>query len=80
MLSDCPYCGRPAELAIEKEMSDTSKIHKIRCSYLNCVAIEKSLSGWSPTYNDDLNHMTSDWNTLVIALTKNILQRKADNE
>lgn len=44
-LINCPYCGQKAELFIGKEMSDTSKIHKIRCSYLNCLTIEKTLSG-----------------------------------
>lgn len=44
-LINCPYCGQKAELFIGKEMSDTSKIHKIRCSYLNCLTIEKALSG-----------------------------------
>ena len=41
-LMNCPYCGRKAELFIGKEMSDTSKIHKVRCSYLNCLTIEKA--------------------------------------
>ena len=49
-LMNCPYCERKAELFIGKEMSDTSKIHKVRCSYLNCLTIEKAMSSWSLNY------------------------------
>ena len=67
-LENCPYCGRPAEVFIGPTMSDTSKIHKIRCSYMNCLSIEKSLSGWSPDYKNELNELKEDWNVSVKAI------------
>ena len=69
-LINCPYCGQKAELFIGKEMSDTSKIHKIRCSYLNCLTIEKTLSGWSPDYKEEVEKMKNDWNIIATAILK----------
>lgn len=69
-LMNCPYCGRKAELFIGKEMSDTTKVHKVRCSYLNCLTIETSLSGWSPDYNEQVEKMKNDWNIIVTAILK----------
>lgn len=66
-LENCPYCGRPAEVWIGREMSDTSKIHKIRCNYLHLV-IEEALSGWAPDYKDELNGLKEDWNVCVAAI------------
>ncbi len=70
-LKNCPYCGRKAEVFIGKEMSDTSKVHKVRCSYLDCLTIERSFSGWSPNYNECLQRMKDDWNIIVSAILKN---------
>ena len=67
-LKNCPYCGRKAEVFKGKEMSDTSIIHKIRCSYLNCLSIEAALSGWSPNYDEKLKKMKDDWNIIVTAI------------
>lgn len=69
-LMNCPYCGQKAELFIGKEMSDTSKIHKVRCSYLNCLTIEKALSGWSPDYKEEVEKMKNDWNIIATAILK----------
>ena len=73
-LKNCPYCGRSAELVKGKEMSDTSCIHTIRCSRLNCLSIEKALSGWSPDYNESLERMKDDWNIIVTAILKDKAQ------
>ena len=70
-LMNCPYCGRKAEIFKGSEMSDTSMIHKVRCSYLNCLSIERALSGWSPDYNERLQKMKNDWNVMVSAILKN---------
>lgn len=67
-LKDCPYCKRKAELIIGNEMSDTSMVHKIKCSYLNCLTIEQAFSGWQPNYKELVNKMKNDWNTIVDAL------------
>lgn len=70
MLENCPYCGRPAEVFIGPEMLDTSKVHKIRCSYMHCLSIEKALSGWSPDYENELNKLKEDWNVSVEAILR----------
>lgn len=70
MLENCPYCGRPAEVFIGPEMSDTSKIHKIRCSYMNCLTIESAYSGWSPDYAMKVEELKEDWNVAVRAILK----------
>lgn len=70
MLENCPYCGRPAEVFIGPEMSDTSKIHKIRCSYSHCLTIEQALSGQSPDYKSKVNEMKEDWNIAVKAILR----------
>ena len=75
-LMNCPFCGRKAELFIGKEMSDTSRVHKLRCSYLNCMVIENSLSGCSPNYKEQVEKMKDDWNTAVTAIIKNNNQQK----
>ena len=67
-LKKCPYCKRPAELKIDKEISDTSKLHTIRCSYSHCLSIQESLSGWQPDYKNKVEQMKNDWNTIVSAL------------
>lgn len=67
-LENCPYCGHSAEVWIGSEMSDASKIHKVRCSYLHCLTIEKALSGYSPSYKNDLNKLKEDWNICVAAI------------
>jgi hypothetical protein len=67
-LKDCPYCKRKAEFVIGKEMSDTCMIHKIRCSYLSCLTIERSFSGWQPDYKEQVQKMKNDWNVIVDAL------------
>lgn len=69
-LMNCPYCGRKAEVFIGKEMSDASKVHKIRCGYLNCLTIEMALSGYSPDYDECLQKMKNDWNIIVTAILK----------
>lgn len=75
-LMNCPFCGRKAELFIGKEMPDTSRVHKLRCSYLNCMVIENSLSGCSPNYKEQVEKMKDDWNTAVTAIIKNNNQQK----
>lgn len=63
-LENCPYCGRPAKLTISKEMSDGSKLHTIQCSYLNCMRMQTSISGWTPGYEDQVNNLVEDWNLI----------------
>ena len=70
-LLDCPYCGRKAELTFGAEMSDTSKMHRIHCSYLDCIRIETALSGWQPDYKAKVQQLCTDWNTAVDAIVKN---------
>ena len=70
MLENCPYCGRPAEVFIGSEMSDTSRIHKIRCSYMNCLTIERAYSGYSLDYVTKVNEMKEDWNVAVKAILR----------
>ena len=70
-LLDCPYCGRAAELYTGREMSDTSRVHKIRCSYLNCLVIEKALSLASPDYDNKVKSMFEDWNSAVAIINQN---------
>lgn len=74
-LLDCPYCGRSAELYIGPEQSDTSMTHKVQCSYFPCLVIEKSLSSWSPDYESEVNNMINDWNTIVLSIKRNIIER-----
>lgn len=70
-LAPCPYCKRPAKLSVGKEVSDTSRLHKIECSYLSCVSISTSLSGYSPSYEQAVTNLASDWNVMVEAITNN---------
>ena len=77
-LLDCPYCGRPAEFYVGQELSDTSMVHIIKCSYLNCLAIQNALSGYSLDYKDKINSMVNDWNSMVSILNQNNI--KNDNE
>ena len=74
-LLDCPYCGRSAELYIGPEQPDTSMIHKIQCSYFPCLVIEDSLSPYSPDYEEKVNGMINDWNTIVPVIKQNISER-----
>lgn len=76
MLENCPYCGRPAEVFIDPEMPDTSKIHKIRCSYMNCLTIERAYSGCSPDYAMKVDELKEDWNVAVRAILKEKKKRE----
>ena len=73
-LKNCPYCGHKAVVLKSKEMSDTSVIHTITCGWLNCLSIEKALSGWSPDYNKSLERMTDEWHVIVTAILKDRAQ------
>lgn len=68
MLKDCPCCGRLASLVIGKELSDGSKDYIIKCSYLDCIAIKRNFSGYSPNYNTQLNNFYEEWNLICDTL------------
>ena len=70
-LLDCPYCGRKAELILGKEMSDTSRMHRIQCSYIGCIRLEMTLSGWQPDYKVKVKQLKADWNAAVGVINKN---------